>query len=374
MGHITAGQPIVDYLTHTGWDGNAIAGATFTVVAARKPDGTAFSPTITDLGNGLYKVEIATARTESGAWYLLLSDTSLTPDKYYDSLWDVDPPSSESSAGVSGGVTRATLRRGIGRLMGDVIVATCTAGGTTTTAIDTVNLNYENAGLVGRMVYVHAATNTANEGLIRRITGSTKATGTITFTPALPAATASGDVLELYSSRAVGPGPLEIHEAINRAIQAARDNHVSPVLATEVTLNYANPVVTIPSTWTFFGGAEWKDFEDIWRPVPKADLRIDPVGRTVQFMNRARWLADQRGVRLRGYLPPAALDSDDDGTSVDAEWLMNQAAADLWMASSERHSTDPQSAERKAQYFQGKADGLRAKTRVRPTGMFVRLP
>lgn len=373
MSHITAGETITDYLTHTGWDGNAIAGATFTVITARKPNGSSFSPTITSLGSGVYSVQIATARTESGPWYLLVADTSLTPDKYYDVLWEVDPPSSESSAGVSGGVTRATLRRGIGRLMGDVIVATTTAAGTTTTALDTVNLNYENAGLTGRMLYVFAATNTVNEGEIRRVTENTKSTGTVTFTPALPAATAAGDVIELYAKRGVGPGPLEIHEAINRAIQAARDNHVSPALSAESTLNYANPIVTIPSTWTFFGGAEWKDFEDIWRPVPRADLTIDPVGRTVRFANRARWLADQRSVRLRGYLPPAALDSDDDGTSVDAEWLMNQAAADLLLATSDQQN-DPQGAERKAQYFQGKADGLRAKTRVRPTGMFVRLP
>ena len=373
MSHITAGEPIVDYLTHTGWDGNAITGATFTVISARKPDGTSFTPTVTSLGSGVYRIEIATARTESGAWYLLLSDTALTPDKLYDNLWEVDPPSSESSAGVSGGGTRATLRRGIGRLMGDVIVATATSDGTTTTAIDTVNLNYENSGLTGRMLYVYAATNTANESLIRRVTGNTKSTGTVTFTPALPAVTKAGDVLEFYAKRGVGPGPLEIHEAINRAIQAARDNHVSPALSTETTLNYLSPTVTIPSTWTFFGGAEWKDFEDIWRPIPKADLDLDKVGRTIRFMNRSRWLADQRGVRLRGYLPPAALDSDDDGTSVDAEWIMNQAAADLMMATSDQQN-DPAGAERKAQYFQGKADGLRAKTRTRPTGMFVRLP
>jgi hypothetical protein len=373
MSHITAGETIVDYVTHTGWDGAPITTATFTVVTARKPNGSAFTPTITHLGNGVYKIEIATARTEDGPWYLLLSDTALTPDKYYDSLWDVDPPSSESSAGVSGGVTRATLRRGIGRLMGDVIVATTTADGTTTTALDTVNLNYENAGLTGRMLYVYAATNTANEGLIRRVTGNTKATGTVTFTPALPAVTKAGDVVELFAKRGVGPGPLEIHEAINRAIQAARDNHVSPALSAESTLDYLNPNVTIPSTWTFFAGAEWKDYEDIWRPVPRADLELDKVSRTVRFANRARWLADQRSVRLRGYLPPAALDSDDDGTSVDAEWIMNQSAADLWMASSDQQN-DPAGAERKAQYFQGKADGLRAKTRVRPNGMFVRLP
>lgn len=370
--HIVAGEQIVDYLTHIGNDGLPVAGATFTVVSARKPNGSAFVPTITDIGGGTYRITIATTRTEDGQWYLLLADTAQNPDRYYDSTWDVDPAPSESSAGIGGGVTRATLRRAVGRLMGDVLVLSCTANGTTTTAIDTVSLAVENAGLTGRQLYVFQSAAGANQGLTRRVSGNTKSTATLTFTPALPSATTAGDVLELFSERGIGPGPTEIHEAINRAIEAARDSHVTQALATPVALEWSSPIVSIPSTWTFFAGAEWQDHEGLWRKVAPADLKLDAVARTVEFKNRMRWLADQQQVRLRGYLPPAALASDTEGTGVDAEWIANQAAAELWMASAHRQ-IDPAGAERKAQYFQGKADALRPKTRTRPQGTFMRL-
>ena len=372
MSHIVAGEAIVDYLTHIGNDGQPVAGASFTVVSARKPDGSSFSPTIADLGGGTYRITIATTRTEDGQWYLLLRDAAQEPDRYYDNLWDVDPAPSESSAGIGGGVTRATLRRAVGRLMGDVLVLSCTANGTTTTAVDAVNLAVENAGLTGRQLYVFQSAAGANQGLTRRVSGNTKSTATLTFTPALPAATTAGDVLELFSERGIGPGPTEIHEAINRAIEAARDSHVTQALATPVALEWSSPIVSIPSSWTFFAGAEWQDHEGLWRKVAPADLKLDAVARTVEFKHRMRWLADQQQVRLRGYLPPAALTSDTDGTGVDAEGIANQAAADWWMASAHRQ-IDPAGAERKAQYFQGKADALRPKTRTRPQGTFMRL-
>ena len=151
MSHYVAGEPIVDYLTHVGNDGQPIAGATFTVIIARKPDGTAFTPTIASLGGGSYQITIPTTRTEAGQWYLLVADQSLTPPRYYDNSWDVDPAPADPNTVTSGPATRGSLRRSIGRLLGDVIVATVTdASGDPSIVTDKLNLVYNNNELTGR--------------------------------------------------------------------------------------------------------------------------------------------------------------------------------------------------------------------------------
>lgn len=374
MSHYVAGEPIVDYLTHVGNDGQPIAGATFTVITARKPDGTAFTPTIASLGGGSYQITIPTARSEAGQWYLLVADQSLTPPRYYDNSWDVDAAPADPNTVTSGPATRGSLRRSIGRLLGDVIVATVTdASADPSIVIDKLNLVYNNNELAGRRAYVSYAFTGQNLGVNRRVIGNDKSSAQVQLSPALPAALAVGDVVEFYNERDLGPSVDDIHQVINSVILSAQDVNITDTVGPEAQFSETTPLVSIPSTWRFLTGAEWQDRRSIWRPIPPADLRVDVPNRTVEIRNRSAYLADGLKVRLRGAVAAAALQSDDDTTSVDAEWLKYQAAAELLISMSHR-AHDSAMSERKAQYFQTLADSRRPKARSRIAGKAVRLP
>jgi hypothetical protein len=86
-----AGDPIVDRFIGLNGAGDPVAGETFTVVSALKPNDTSFVPTVTDQLNGIYKVQVATATTEAGTWSLLLRGVTY-PDQIYPFAWRVDAP------------------------------------------------------------------------------------------------------------------------------------------------------------------------------------------------------------------------------------------------------------------------------------------
>jgi hypothetical protein len=372
MSRIIAGEVITDYITHLNNSGVLVPGATFTVITARRPDGSAFVPVISDLGGGSYRIQITTQSDQPGQWYLLIADNALTPPRYYDGSWDVDPAYAQTASGSTTGVTRTTLRRSIGRLVGDLTLCTATANGTTTTFIDTVNLVQGNDSLRGRQAYVSGATNSANIGLIRRVSGNVKATGTLTLAPALPAATVAGDVVELYNERDTGLLVEEIHDAINRGIRAVQGNTVHSAVSVIGAFDRDDPLLSIPLDWTYFVKAQWGDSTGDWRDVPHADLRVDQANREVEIRHRSRSLAHGSSVRLFGYAPPGTLSNDQDATLVDTEWLTYYAAAQVLIASAHR-SNDTQALLSKATWFAGEADKIRGKTRVRPPGRFVRL-
>ena len=376
MGLHVAGQTLADYVMHTDASGAPVTGATFTVMTARKPDGSAFTPTITEIGGGVYKIEFATGRTEDGEWYLLIADLALTPDRYYDSSWDVDPSWVDpTGSGVTSASTRAQLRRSVGRLIGDLIVCTSTqtpGSNGTEYFYDSLNLAVENNSLVGRRVWYAQAFNGANRALSRRVSQNSKTETWIRLAPPLPASTYAGDVVELWNERDLGPTPEEVNEAVNAAIAAVTDAAVLDTVGPETPFDHNAPVMAIDAAWSFFSGADWKDDRGIWHRVPPADLRVDAANRTVELRNRSSRVASGRKVRLRGNASALPLTDDAQSTPVDAEWVTYQAAANLLIAMSHR-AHDPASVERKAQYFQTLSDGRRPKTRSRTGGRMVKL-
>lgn len=376
MGFIVAGETLVDYVAHTDASGSPVTGATFTVVSARKPDGSAFAPTITEIGNGVYRIQIATGRTESGEWYLLLEDGALSPARRYDSSWDVDPSWVDPTAsGVTSASTRAQLRRQVGRLIGDLVVCTATetpVGNQASTFIDSLNLAVENNSLVGRRVWYAQAFHGANRGLSRRISENGKTTTSIRIAPDLPASTVAGDVIELWNERDLGPTPEDVNEAINAAIGSVTDLALMEAVSAEQAFDRTSPVLALPAAWSFFSGADWKDDAGIWHQVPPADLRIDVPSRTVELRNRSSRVATGRKVRFRGQASALPLTDDAQSTPVDAEWVTYQASSNLLIAMSHR-AHDPASVERKSQYFQTLADARRPKTRARFAGRAVKL-
>lgn len=370
MGY-NVGDTIISRWDHVDSSGNAITGATFTVVKALKPNGSTFSPTITEIGGGVYQVSFTPATGEAGQWYLLVADTAQNPDRYYENEWDVDSRTTIGAATVGDGASRTAIRRRIGRLFGDMLLLTATGNGTTTTFVDAINLARDDAIMVGRQLYFSGGTAT-NLGLTRRVTDNVKSTTTLTFTPAAAHTTATNDVAEIWNTREIGATLAEVHENINYAIADVADLATTAAAYEPGAFDYDDPVVSLPDDWLFFGGVSWLDLTGVWHRIGPADYRIDKVNRTVELRNRPRSLANGMSLRLWGYTIPGDLDADTDVTSVNPEWLAYQAAAKLALAIAPR-AIDPVQMERRAQYWQDLADQRRVLNSGRPSGVFIRL-
>jgi hypothetical protein len=262
--------------------------------------------------------------------------------------------------------TRAYLRKHIGRVVGDVDVCTATASGSnsTTVLVDALNLAEENNSWVGRLGWFASGTS-ANLSSTVRVTGNTKSTTLVTFTPALPSAVATGDVIEFYNRNDAGPTILDIHDAINRVIESVSKAALTEVVGSPAVYDGDSPTIAIPATWRRLIGVEWQDDDDQWHEVDPADLHVDRVDRTVRIDHITRWNADTQSVRLRGYTPAtAALTTDSDATTgtttVDAEFIIHEAASQLLLANAEKYR-DPAAARATAQYHRGLADSRRPK-------------
>jgi hypothetical protein len=362
-----AGETITDSVLVVDENGTAVIGSpnsVFTTQTCYGPDNQVRTVTIVAVGGGLYRASFPT--NMPGSYALTLVAATPTGNKTFFNDYDVDAAEVSGIAGqpgvAFGANTRAGLRRRVGTLIGEMMSLKLTAAGTTTTAIDTRNLQKQNNSLVGRQVWVASAANAQNVGMTARITANDKSQSTITFTPALSAATAANDVLELWNERDTGATVEDVHEMLNFHIRAVADRTLTTTVQ-EVTQSFDidTPVLSLPAGWVTFTGAEWADVAGIWHSIPPADLRVDPTNRTVEVRNLSRVLCAKRKIRVRGATSAAELDSEIATTKVDSEWLVYQTAASLMFAGSHR-MLDIGQGERKAQYLQTMADSRRPKT------------
>jgi hypothetical protein len=262
--------------------------------------------------------------------------------------------------------TLQDLRRRVGELTGDLDIFTGTASGSTTTLVDSLNGYMESTSFNGRFGYFPDRV-TATGSRTVRITSSDKATTTVTFTPAVTSATAAGTVMELYNRDNQGPRPEQIHRVINSAIESVSNAALTEVVSSESSFDFDSPTISVGATWRRVIAVEWQhpDTED-WITIPEADWvdTADRANRTIRLDNFARFDADTNMVRLRGYTAASALSADTDETSVDAEWLVHRAAADLLLnlATNER-VVERRAADYRAtsQYLNGLANVYRAK-------------
>lgn len=267
--------------------------------------------------------------------------------------------------------SRTTVRRWVGRLLGETFVATATQAGTTLQFTDEEKLARENGSLAGRLAYYSGGT-AANLGTTRRVAGNAKSSATLTVGRAWPAASAIGDELELWNEREVGAAPDEVHEAINRYLLSVADKALAPVTAVPAAFAWSSPVIALDPTWFCFSGADWQDRSGEWVPVPWADLRVDPTGRTVELRNRPRTLAGGNLVRVRGHVSPTSLATDDATTAVDAQWLATAVAAEL-AATLAGRTASPERMERRGAELRLLAQPLSFRVPTTPVGRCVEL-
>ena len=265
------------------------------------------------------------------------------------------------------GVSLARLRRDVGGQIGEVLVCTATATGTTSTFIDTVRLVQGDNTLAGRQAVMTTAATAANQGVVRLVTGNAQAAGVITVRPDFAAAPVAGDVIELYAKHGAGPTIEDLNRAINRAIRDAAANALVEDVSTTSTYDPDSSTLTLDSDWTHFIGAEVQDEEtETWAPLPWWGL--DPVARTVNLGYRVHGNGQYDGhlVRLRGYTTPGELTADSDETAINPEWLVARASYHALITTASRRSpADANQALGLAQVYREEADRLRGLTRTR---------
>lgn len=254
-----------------------------------------------------------------------------------------------------------------------MFVAKATSAGTTTTLVDTINLAVPDSTLKHRVGWVASGT-AANLYTTVRVTDSSESSTNITFTPALSQATATNDEIELWNALDQGVLPSQANELIDLAIESVGDAYPTPALKAEETFDYDNPVLSIPATWRWFEGADWKDAAGYWHPVWTKFLRVDPASRTVEITNRAATNADTLLVRLRGSTRPSALSADTSTTTVSAEYILKYTMYHLLLMTSHTMGGAEMQLERWASTYKAEAEAVRMTARARNTGMAISLP
>lgn len=274
------------------------------------------------------------------------------------------------------GTSRTTLRRAIGRLCGDILVGTATAIGSTTTFIDTVNFVASDGGLEGRIAYwVSSTSGTTNNGTTRRVSTNTESSGTVTVSTAWSAASAVGDVIELFAARSISPGPQEIHDKINDVIRSVAAMNLTVVDDTAVTFDMDDPYVDIPSGWVGYTKAMYQDIWGVWKLIPRADTELHTAFGTygqVELKNQARLIAHNASVKLFGVTQAQELASDSATTTINPDWLTKQAAGELLIQNARVYEDTP-GAERRGNLWLQQAAALYPKAQSRPPANFQRL-
>lgn len=256
-----------------------------------------------------------------------------------------------------------------------MLKVTATATGTTTTLIDKLRLYRGNGSLEGRIGWVASGT-ADNLYQMVRINGNVKTTFTISFTDtALPTATLTGDVMELWNERGQGYFPDDVNSEINAALAIVANQVTSPDSETVADFDASDPYIDIPADWRFFGGVEYQDAEELWHDIPVTDtlMDVDPRQRTLLLKGQAKTLADTYPVRLFGDVASAALSSDTAETSCDAEWLTAYVAYRLMFGAMRRTAGNDDELSTRMAFISQKEKETRSKARNRPQGAAIRL-
>lgn len=272
--------------------------------------------------------------------------------------------------------TLRTLRQLIGIKTGDVLVCEATADSANESSFtDTVRLadrGDNSTTLVGKILYFSEgiAPNLQHEA---RITEYDSDAATVTFTPEAPDEPQDGDTAELWSVAERIGTISHLHTLINHAIDAVKDVVGEETYDVAQTYSVRTNSLTIPATWAYFGGAEWLHPLGLRYEIRDSHIDVQPGLRTVRLRGRGATFANNRSVYLYGYARALPLVYEDDATPVDAEWIVESVAEALTLGRSFA-SADPAAAERRANFWSGKAALYRRNVNAARRGLGIALP
>ncbi len=264
------------------------------------------------------------------------------------------------------GVTRRALRREIATRIDGCIVCTATAGSTAASFTDTLNLAYRDGHLRSREAFVSLSADPANAEQSRLVMDNTANTRTVSFNPSFPAAFVAGDEVELWRNRSMGPGVREVHDAINHFINDAGYQTMVLNLGTSLSYTTGN-LIARENLISRVEDVQYQNDLGSWGSIPPADWETEPATHTIRLKNGADYRYDTRTVRVIGSVRPGGLFADNDETDVNADWLVNAAAATLLLSMKPR-SSDQGNIGTSIVFMQAQADRLRPKVMKRLRG------
>lgn len=229
--------------------------------------------------------------------------------------------------------TRAQIRSRVADIFSDKRELTATSNGTTTTFVDTFNVN---TGTDDYRKCEILFTSSPNAGLVSVVTSVNQSTGTLTFTPARTS-TQSSNTAELYRMRGTGFTLAEYHRAINDAIQELHGVYLIDSMQ-DVTDPYVadDQTFTAPATMHKMYRVEYQTEDGYWKEIPPArqsgslgGWTPEPTTGAVRIEGRIAQQADGLSLRCWGYTLQAALTADADICYYDAEAVALKAAMRL---------------------------------------------
>lgn len=251
----------------------------------------------------------------------------------------------ESPYIVPNGTPRITIRRRVLQKLGDLIVATASANGTTQTLIDQKRLIGEPNAYRGMQALL--TTFGANQGEERYVTGSARDTRSITFDFSLPEATVIGDEVELINFRGTGYHFEDVNRAIATAVDDAAKGAPEPViLANTAAFTRVPGIISIPDDWVAVSGVQWRDDDDsTWQNMTYSGRQlgsgwsVDRANRTVNIGKQMGYRIEDKDTQIVGFRIPAAPEFDDDLVGIDASWVVAECVSLLSSASYRRTPT-----------------------------------
>ncbi len=362
-------SPVSDLILLRDYSDTALTGkvsANFATIEAYQVNtpATTATVTLTEIGAGEYAILFTPTTVATWAIHLVYNSGGVFRE--FAATYDVVASQATGVTAVTpvGGVTRLTLRQRIARELGDIIICTATAVGTSVQFKDTIRLVAPDYAYAGREAYFISGT-VLNLGQTRYVSSSTQATGLVTLSVALPAATAVSDGMELHNFRGQGWMVAEIHDAIDQALTDAGTSLFSADEDDIATVfNSTNPSIVIPAAYIAISSVLYQPSEtEFWQEIEPADgpgesgWWLRPGQGEIILGGQWRTAANGLSVRVVGYKQFVSLTTDASATTCNTEWVIQQACAYLSRWGKEREPSGQRRAD--ADRYQARADRIR---------------
>lgn len=332
-GDTPVGRPYTFYETVIDDNNDPVVAATWDTVAALDPEGNSFAWVPENLGNGVYGFTFTP--TFPGVWTLIVSTVvDGLEQRYQNSIEAEGYGPIITYPEPANGRSLRELRIMVARQLGDYRHVTA-SDGSLNTVTDVFNL-VDNTDRFRGAEMVCTSGPLANVGKKVKVVSSSFETYTVTFIPDLPVAVSAGDEFDLFT---FGRTPTTIQDydgAINDAIRAA-----DPANQPKVMVDLVDPFVrldggiAVPDTLTRIYRVAFRGEDGLYTDIPPGRYAgsegwyIDRAQRMLVFgPGYAAWL-DGKLLRVYGYTRALPLDTDEQRTDTDAEWIVDSAVASL---------------------------------------------
>lgn len=337
------GETVSDYFTIVDVTGAYVTGATVTVDASYDPAGLAFVPTISDLGNGLYRSDWVAGF--AGVYTLrlraVLPSVIAEPQYFeFETRVGVTPPAAASPFTTPLGSSLDDLIRDVALLCRDYYEVFATSDAQDGASFpDDLSLAARSPKMfMGSSLFVVAAANAENVGREVRVRDSVN--GALVLTPPLPGAIRQGDRAYLTNLESAGFARQTYRSQINSRIRTVFPNALQPARWTfgvddETLFDATAPYLTPPGEFTHLTSVGYAsaayDVPTDYIPMAETDdyragWYWDAGNDRIVIQGGYQGRINSQAVSISGYGRWGQLDDDNDTTGIDAQWIGEMTA------------------------------------------------